>query len=86
MTIRELATPYGEDTHVRLVLLDLDKGVAHFKRGHFEGDVPSMPWSGEELPANWQERNELNTAPLPPETASITAAMTAISEDLQNHS
>lgn len=85
MTIRPLTIPYGDDTHVRLVLLDLDTSIAHFRRGRFAGDAPAMPWAGEALPENWIERAELNTAQLPADIASITAAVIAISDDLQAH-
>jgi len=85
MIIAPLSTPYNGYTHVRLVRLDLDvvPTVAHFRLGTFAGEPPEMPYSGEVLPGNWQEREELNTAEVPVGTTDLAGVVTAIDAYLQ---
>lgn len=88
MTIAPISPSYNGQTHVRLVNINLDgnPSIAHFRLGHFDGDAPAMPYSAEEVPANWVESNELNTAPLPVGIADLSAVVAAISAELQAHS
>ena len=87
MTIAPLPTPYNGETHVRLVNINLDAkpSVAHFRLGHFDGEVPAMPYSADDAPAGWVERAEYNTAELPVGIVTLGQVVEAISAELQAH-
>ena len=87
MTIAPLPDSYNDQTHVRLININLDSqpSIAHFRLGHFDGDAPAMPYSADETPENWVESAELNTAPLPVGITDLAAVVTAINTELQAH-